>query len=57
MNNAPEFVVVPEATTRATLAPVPASANVPVPTNDEWTSCRDVLDPASGKTLSNVKLG
>lgn len=36
---------------------VPDTATLPTTSpNDEWTSCRDVIDPASGLALTNVKL-
>jgi hypothetical protein len=44
-------------TTPTTLTVVPDTATLPTTTsNDEWTSCRDVIDPASGLTLTNVQL-
>ena len=57
MKNTHELVVVPETGTSTAMTTVPTTATVPTTTNDERTSCRDVLDPASGRTLSNVKLG
>ena len=44
-------------TTPTTLTVVPDTVALQTTTpNDEWTSCRDVIDPASGLALTNVKL-